>query len=775
MKGDFSRITFDPKKHYSQVLMQQGRVQVDADWNEQQAIHQHRIETEALDIIGKCGAPEDNPGFEVTGGIDFKIGAGRFYVDGILCENETEVLYSKQPDLPKPDAIDKFLSDANTSFGIVYLDVWQQHLTALDDTAIREVALGGPDTATRLKTIWQVKVLPVDTSSTSDEPTCHHSFPAWETLITPSTGMLTAQTTVPSTANNPCLLPPDAGYQRLENQLYRVEIHQGSNANDPAQSPTFKWSRDNGSVVTTIQAINASEITVADLGPDQTHGFAIGQWVELSDDASELTGKPGQLVQITNISETGEAMISVNPAPQLFPSSPDGLDLDQNPKLRRWEHTGVVDTSGPIDLEGGIQVQFSNGTYKTGDYWLIPARTAIGQIGWPTTDEPNPIPIAQPPSGITHHYCRLALIDVAGNPDNITKDDCRAIFPSLTQTAIHVTEINWPNDQLFPNFSTDGLRIELDTKPEPWTINSATLIVTVELSRDNSNDDVDIEEENVFYIIHNDSEAINVTSKSIFWKPNPNEINDLIGRFDEMLDDNLLVRVALKGRSIWSEFSKKRLYLDGQVFGKPGFNADGTPYTDLEFPSGVAGTKASDFESWFYEKVNQLVIDKTESLQVEKIKFITSEPRSSETIVTELSSRRQFQSDVNITFPPLTNTSTDIVEITFNRSIAEAVEPSENIKLLLQVTTAQELIGTLDFRDNERTVLRYTLSRNNRFSAETRNYTLIIFGDDNELRGESALTSSDMTTRLDGNFSGEEGGNFELRFQVTRSLRGRTR
>ena len=371
MKGDFSRNTFDPKKHYSQVLMQQGRVQVDADWNEQQAIHQHRIETEALDIIGKCGASEDNPGFEITGGIeDFTVGAGRFYVDGILCENETEVLYSKQPDLPKPDAINKLLSDANTSFGIVYLEVWQQHLTALDDPTIREVALGGPDTATRLKTIWQVKVLPVDTSSISDEPTCHHSFPAWEALITPVTGMLTAQTTVPSTANNPCLLPPDAGYQRLENQLYRVEIHQGSNANDPAQSPTFKWSRDNGSVVTKIKAINASEITVADLGPDQPRGFAIGQWVELSDDALELAGKPGQVVQITNISETGDAMISVNPAPQLFPSSPDGLDLAQNPKLRRWEHTGVVDTSGPIDLEGGIQVQFSNDTYKTGDYWL---------------------------------------------------------------------------------------------------------------------------------------------------------------------------------------------------------------------------------------------------------------------------------------------------------------------------------------------------------------------------------------------------------------------
>ena len=30
MKGDFSRDTFDPLKHFSRVLMQQGRVQLDA-------------------------------------------------------------------------------------------------------------------------------------------------------------------------------------------------------------------------------------------------------------------------------------------------------------------------------------------------------------------------------------------------------------------------------------------------------------------------------------------------------------------------------------------------------------------------------------------------------------------------------------------------------------------------------------------------------------------------------------------------------------------------
>ncbi len=45
MKGDFSRLTFDPRKNFSSVLMQQGRVQLDADWNEQGAILLHYVRT----------------------------------------------------------------------------------------------------------------------------------------------------------------------------------------------------------------------------------------------------------------------------------------------------------------------------------------------------------------------------------------------------------------------------------------------------------------------------------------------------------------------------------------------------------------------------------------------------------------------------------------------------------------------------------------------------------------------------------------------------------
>ena len=100
MKGDFTRSTFKPRKHYSGVRMQQGRVQLDADWNEQIDIAAHRTETETIDVIGGCGAPMHNAGFALTNGLIPKIAAGRYYVDGILCENEADVDLDKQPDLP---------------------------------------------------------------------------------------------------------------------------------------------------------------------------------------------------------------------------------------------------------------------------------------------------------------------------------------------------------------------------------------------------------------------------------------------------------------------------------------------------------------------------------------------------------------------------------------------------------------------------------------------------------------------------------------------------
>ena len=268
-----------------------------------------------LNVIGPSGAPARSQGVRIT--VDpsnsiLSIDSGHYYVDGILCENEKKTTYDSQPDLPNAPSVLHVLQQARTNLGIVYLDVWKRHITFLDDSSLRESALSGPDTTTRVKTVWQVKVLPVK-EPPSGIADCETSFEEWGRLVAPApkTGALTARSRAATSVNNPCIIPASAGYRGLENQLYRVEIHKRGVLGDPNNVPTFKWSRDNGTVVTSIDKISGQEITVRDLGPDDALGFASGQWVEVFDDAAELNGQPGQLLQIDKTIRTSPPVIKL--------------------------------------------------------------------------------------------------------------------------------------------------------------------------------------------------------------------------------------------------------------------------------------------------------------------------------------------------------------------------------------------------------------------------------------------------------------------------------
>ena len=88
MSGDFTRNTFRADRGYSSVRMQQGRVLLDADWNEQADIARDPTRRADRDVIGPCGFPEDAAGFglvPVPG--DLGITPGRGYVGGVLIAN----------------------------------------------------------------------------------------------------------------------------------------------------------------------------------------------------------------------------------------------------------------------------------------------------------------------------------------------------------------------------------------------------------------------------------------------------------------------------------------------------------------------------------------------------------------------------------------------------------------------------------------------------------------------------------------------------------------
>ncbi|MFQ5630622.1 MAG: DUF6519 domain-containing protein [bacterium] len=56
LKGDFTRTTFKKEKHYSGVRMQQGRVQLDTDWNETVLLPSSSIAGHAQRLLSLRGA-----------------------------------------------------------------------------------------------------------------------------------------------------------------------------------------------------------------------------------------------------------------------------------------------------------------------------------------------------------------------------------------------------------------------------------------------------------------------------------------------------------------------------------------------------------------------------------------------------------------------------------------------------------------------------------------------------------------------------------------------
>ena len=176
MSGDYTRFTFDPRGDHSGVLMQQGRVMLDADFNELVELIDRRLRAETIDIIGPCIVPAETPdGFLIGlsgGGITIgprpdvcRWAAGgeprRRPVEWNASLEElrgtTPIPYEAQPYLPNAAILLPAPKDGGPF--LVYVDVWQREVTRTEHPGLVEKAVG-VDTATRLQTVWQVKVYP---------------------------------------------------------------------------------------------------------------------------------------------------------------------------------------------------------------------------------------------------------------------------------------------------------------------------------------------------------------------------------------------------------------------------------------------------------------------------------------------------------------------------------------------------------------------------------------------------------------------------------------
>lgn len=232
----------------------------------------------------------------------------------------------------------------------------------------------------------------------------------------------------------------------------RVEIDTGStDINGNPTQPTFKCSRENGSVVFPIVSGGGTHlVTVETLGRDDRFGLTEGDLVEALDDDYVLYNRSGTLLTVQKVDST---RMTVSLAGN--PDASVGVVLTKHPLLRRWDQKAGASadgglTLGPdnaplipsgssdvwLNLEDGVQIQFvkpASSHFRTGDYWLIPARVATGDVIWPsetiTDSSGNSVinPVAVGPDGITHHYAPLAIVSAAG----ATIHECRASFTQM--------------------------------------------------------------------------------------------------------------------------------------------------------------------------------------------------------------------------------------------------------------------------------------------------------------------------------------------------------
>jgi hypothetical protein len=703
MRGDFSRIRFTPSKQYTAVLEQQGRVSLDADANEQCAIDAYLRDTEGIDVIGEYGGPIGDAGFGITvENNEILISAGRYYVEGLLCENREPLTYGSQPFLINPDPSDADLLSqllaAGTNSAIqVWLEVWERLVTGLDDVCLLEPALGQADTTVRRQTVWRVVADPYTNPTTSvpapptnvtvtvdnafatrkaafkpslntninfDEPISVIDHPIgiflpprpvkfpptapsapvaptppvdccdamYQRVAPTSTAAMTA-TTGGSGGDCGCQPIPSAGYRGLENQLYRVEIHQAGDEN----TATLKWSRENGSLVVAVQNVSGSTVQVNSLGPDANLGFQAGQWVEIYDDTYLFGTTPNQPGILYQIKQVEQSSLTITLTTSVLP-----VDTTRNARLRRWDQNGSLATSsgvslgggGSITLENGIQVSFQAGQYSSGDAWTIVARTASGQIEWPPCgSDGNSF---QPPYSTKVYRAPLACIHVGnavfgviGANTLFPVEDCRRLFspltaltPPVTPQAIHVTNYSWLNDDVvtLDQLAANGLTLTLDQAPT-GPLTGANFSVALELAVPPNPDTqarfatfastvgAGLPSTILREITILDS-TITVNGSTVTWQlpyvgasyaqQATVAYLDLLLLYGAQVDWFARARIKLLGKGIFLSSGAGQVYLDGECFGLPATRADGkTPCIALQTPSGN-GEKASDFEGWFY-------------------------------------------------------------------------------------------------------------------------------------------------------------------------------
>jgi len=412
---------------------------------------------------------------------ELEVSPGRYYVEGNMVSLDEPLVLPARP----PGAS---LTPGNH---LVYLEVWEESVSAAEDPALAEPALGGLDSVVATELAFSVHWVAA--------PRRRDWHP--EQLLSPALHAVGQATTGELAADHQG--PPVTG-----NWLYRVEVHQGGNTEaeltevdvavdpasgtvtlaeawtgryrahaeveflgiapdgrqvtarhsvepagdaadrrtlrvtggaaqlaglrnlrlrQPAPEPTFKWSRTNGADTIVLRAVKDHPASFYLVSGSLP---AQDQVVEvLGGPAAADTGQPGTLRHVVTADPDSRHVTLDQVLPGLGAAVVRLRLWDQAPGTSAPGGAVPLTTGEWIELEHGVRVRFGPGRYRAGDYWWVPVRQDGDPVLWERRDG-HPLP--RRPDGIERCCAPLALVEIG---DELRVRDLRGTLRPVVRPA----------------------------------------------------------------------------------------------------------------------------------------------------------------------------------------------------------------------------------------------------------------------------------------------------------------------------------------------------
>jgi len=436
MKGDFSKLQFDPMQNYSGVLHQQGRALLDQDWNAANKINSYLRQQQGRDTIGAgvAAVPAETPdSFKVVEArsdgvtVNITLHPGRVWVDGMVLQVAGSEPYSRPATYLAPPIQDPQADPATIAEGVrdaVILEVWEEAFNAFQDPLqLIEPALGGVDTTERVKLSHHLRLLRLESGED-----CHDLAGKLVDDFDAKGKLTVSATTVD--IEDECPVELGGGYTGFEHYLFRIEIAQA----DAANNARFKYSRFNGGLVGRgTYDTDKKEITIVANDQMINHCGLSNFYLEAL--KAEPDGGHWEVVFTAVATLSADGKLSL--------TNTSGTWSGGEMFFRLWDGIALIEgfptgSATPNELVPGLGIRLEldaptagNTNYTPGDYWTFPVRTAgvdFDPVVWPTNAPPQGVHYHRVPLAILNWNSSAELAELYGAGDI---QDCRKKFPPL--------------------------------------------------------------------------------------------------------------------------------------------------------------------------------------------------------------------------------------------------------------------------------------------------------------------------------------------------------